>query len=213
MERKWGGSNQSTLRRPHAPTLLCSGLRRARSPPVASRGERPATARSRGKAEVCGPLEPPRHARRAPSGQRAAQPRARPQGNPGDRGGRMRGRVTSGRCSGGGLEDGCALWLGAARQLATKNSEDGGALPGFSWRPERREPITVRPFHAAGSLSSRAGQRGGLGDCGVWGSRAGGPQRCLVLGFLLSRRRRRWWRGCGGRCRRLPGHVVDAGRD
>lgn len=125
----------------------------------------------------------------------------------------MRGRVTSGRCSGGRLEDGCALWLGAARQLAAKNPEDGGALPGFSWWPERRKSIAVRPFHASGCLPARAGQCSGLGGSGVRGSRAGagGPQRRLVLGLLLPWWRR--WRGCGSRRRCLPGHVVDAGRD
>ncbi|KAF7460386.1 hypothetical protein GHT09_019384 [Marmota monax] len=125
----------------------------------------------------------------------------------------MRGRVISGRCSGGLLEDGCALWLGAARQLAAKNPEDGGAVPGVSWWSERRKSIVVRPFHASGCLPAWARQCGGLGGNGVRGSRAGagGPQRRLVLGLLLPRWR--WWWGCGSRCRRLPGHVVDAGRD
>lgn len=96
-ERKWGGSARCAPRRPHAPSvLLRAGPRRAPSLALAPGEERAARPGPRGEAAGSG-RPAPGSGEPEPRGSR----RARALGGPRERGGRNRGRVTSGRCGGG----------------------------------------------------------------------------------------------------------------
>lgn len=97
LERKRGGSARSAPRRAHAPSvLLRAGPRRAPSLALAPGEERAARAGPRGEAAGSRRPTPGRG-----DPETRGSGRARAQGGPRERGGRKRGRVTSGRCGGG----------------------------------------------------------------------------------------------------------------